>query len=80
MFGSSLTDAQSRILETSGAFTLILLTDNDDAGKKGRKSIRKKCERIFNIVEIDLSAKDIGEMNIKQIDEEIKPKLEGYMQ
>jgi len=80
MFGSSLTDAQSRILETSGAFTLILLTDNDDAGKKGRKSIRKKCERIFNIVEIDLSAKDIGEMNIKQIDEEIKPKLEGYIQ
>ena len=79
MFGSGLTDTQARILETSGAFTLILLTDNDEAGKKARQSIRKKCERIFNIVEIDLSAKDVGEMTISQINEELKPKLKDYM-
>jgi len=79
IFGSGLTDAQSRILETSGAFTLILLTDNDEAGKKARQSIRKKCERIFNIVEIDLSTKDVGEMSVEQINSELKPKLEGYI-
>ena len=79
MFGSGLTDTQTRILETSGAFTLILLTDNDEAGDKARQSIRKKCERIFNIVEIDLSTKDVGEMNIEQINKELKPKLEGYI-
>ena len=79
MFGSGLTDTQTRILETSGAFTLILLTDNDEAGDKARQSIRKKCERIFNIVEIDLSTKDVGEMNIEQINKELKPKLKGYI-
>jgi len=77
IFGSSLTDAQVRILETSGGFELILLTDNDDAGKKGRKSIRKKCERIFNIAEINISVKDIGEMSAEEIKKEIKPKIKG---
>ena len=79
MFGSGLTDTQTRILETSGAFTLILLTDNDEAGKKARMSIRKKCERTFNILEIDLSTKDVGEMSVGQISKELKPKLEGYI-
>jgi len=79
MFGSSLTDTQARILETSGAFTLILLTDNDEAGKKARTSIRKKCDRIFNILEVDLSTKDVGEMSVDQINTELKPKLEGYI-
>ena len=77
MFGSGLTDTQVRLLETSGAFTLILLTDNDEAGKKARVSIRKKCKRTFNILEIDLSTKDVGEMSVEQINEELKPKLEG---
>lgn len=80
MFGSGLTDTQTRILETSGAFTLILLTDNDSAGEKAKQSIRKKCERTFNIVEINLVAKDVGEMTIEQINGELKPKLREYIQ
>tara|TARA_R110002020_G_scaffold271671_1_gene486857 strand:- start:130 stop:1188 length:1059 start_codon:yes stop_codon:yes gene_type:complete len=79
MFGSGLTDTQTRILETSGAFTLILLTDNDEAGRKARNTIRKKCERIFNIFEIDLSTKDVGEMSVEQINQELKPKLREYI-
>tara|TARA_R100000008_G_scaffold15804_1_gene7751 strand:+ start:2887 stop:3945 length:1059 start_codon:yes stop_codon:yes gene_type:complete len=80
MFGSSLTDTQIRILETSGAFTLILITDNDKAGEKAKASIKKKCERNFNIVEVDLSTKDVGEMSVEQINKELKPKLERYLQ
>jgi len=76
MFGSSLTDTQARILETYGAFTLVLLTDNDEAGQKAKKGIRKKCERTFNIVEIDVPTKDVGEMTIEQITQELKPKLQ----
>jgi len=75
MFGSSLTDAQARILETSGAFELVLLTDNDDAGKKGKKSIIRKCERIFNITEVSIKTKDVGDMSIEEINKEIKPKI-----
>lgn len=80
MFGSGLTDTQMRILETSGAFTLVLLTDNDEAGNKAKKSIKKKCERIFNIVELDLQTKDVGEMSVEQIENQLKPKLKEYTQ
>ncbi len=76
MFGSSLTDTQARILETSGAFTLVLLTDNDEAGQKAKKAIKKKCERNFNIVEIDVPTKDVGEMSVDQITKDITPKLQ----
>ena len=79
MFGSGLTDTQIRILETSGAFTLVLLTDNDEAGKKARNSIRKKCERTFNIIEIELSTKDVGDMSVEQINQEIKPQLKEHI-
>ena len=40
MFGSGLTDTQIRILETSGATTLVLLPDNDEAGAKAIRSAR----------------------------------------
>ena len=74
-----MTDAQARILETSGAMNIVLLTDSDEAGQKGRKSIRKKCERVFNIVEVELPTKDVGELTVKEIEENIKPKIKDYI-
>ena len=79
IFGCTLTDAQARILETSGAMNIILLTDSDEAGQKGRKSIRKKCERAFNIIEVELPTKDVGELSVKEIEEIIKPKIKDYI-
>lgn len=79
IFGCTLTDAQARILETSGAMNIVLLTDSDEAGQKGRKSIRKKCERVFNIVEVELPTKDVGELTVKEIEENIKPKIKDYI-
>ena len=51
----------------------------NEAGKKARASIRKKCDRIFNILEVDLSTKDVGEMSVEQINNELKPKLGEYI-
>ena len=77
IFGSSLSDTQSRIIQTSGAFNVVILTDNDEGGEKARRSIKEKCGTLFNIVEPKFSAKDIGEMTVQQIQNEIKPQLEG---
>ncbi len=76
MFGSGLTDTQIRILETSGATTLVLLPDNDEAGAKANRKIYKKCSSLFDIVTIDIDLKDVGEMTIEQINKQIKPIIE----
>jgi 5S rRNA maturation endonuclease (ribonuclease M5) len=73
--GANLSDAQLLNLEMSGCLKVIILTDNDDAGKKAAQQIIKKCGRRFNYVqpEIPKQYKDIGEMTL----EEIKTLLEN---
>lgn len=78
IFGSSLSDAQCRTLETSGALSIVILTDNDDAGTKAKKSIKQKCERLFNIIEPVFDKKDVGDMSTEEINKTIRPQLEGY--
>ena len=79
MFGSSLSDGQARILETSGAFNVVVLTDNDDAGAKAKQSVGKKCERLFHLVFPEFSKEDIGEMSVDEIETIIKPQLTGMI-
>ena len=79
MFGSSLSDGQARILETSGALNLVVLTDNDEAGDKARQSVIQKCDRLFHIICPSYSKDDIGDMSVFEIEEEIKPQLEGMI-
>ena len=75
IFGSSLTDRQKTILDTSGAMTLIVIMDSDNAGQKGREVIDQKCSRTYNIKHIYLSKNDIAEMTSDEISKEIKEKL-----
>ncbi len=76
IFGSSISDDQLLVLEKSGALNLVILTDYDDAGKKAANQIVKKCGRRFNYFRPQISKKDIGEMTIEQIHEELNPQLE----
>jgi hypothetical protein len=77
LFGSSLSDKQKILLDMSGALTLVLIMDNDDAGKKAADIIRKKCSKTYNIYNIDIEASDIGEMTIDQVKQHITPRLEN---
>ena len=65
-FGSSLSDAQLRILETSGALNVVIITDSDQAGEKARKSITKKCSRMFNIIDVRVPSKDVGDLSVSK--------------
>ena len=71
IFGSNLSDDQLVLLEKSGALKVIILTDNDEAGSKAAEQIIKKGGRRFNYWRPSISEKDIGDMSIKQIEEEI---------
>jgi 5S rRNA maturation endonuclease (ribonuclease M5) len=76
IFGSSMSDRQKVLLDGSGAMNLVVLTDNDEAGKKAAEQIAEKCKNTYNVHVPTFSKADIGEMTIEEINEEIKPLLE----
>jgi 5S rRNA maturation endonuclease (ribonuclease M5) len=79
IFGCSLTDDQLLLLESSGALNVIVLTDSDNAGEKAYQQIVKKCGRRFNYTRPKISSKDVGDMSIQQIKEELVPQLKGVI-
>jgi len=72
IFGSTLSDRQKILLDGSGAMTIITIMDNDEAGKKAAKNIHDKCKNTYNIKNIEISASDIGDMSIEEINQQIK--------
>lgn len=76
MFGSSLSDRQKILLDSSGAMNLILLTDNDDAGRKAAEQIKTKCQNTYRIFIPQISKNDVGDMTPQEIDIEIKQYLQ----
>tara|TARA_R110000824_G_scaffold218372_1_gene404949 strand:- start:583 stop:1578 length:996 start_codon:yes stop_codon:yes gene_type:complete len=77
IFGSSINEDQLILLEQSGALNLVILTDTDDAGNKAYSQIIKKCGRRFNYYRPQISQKDVGEMSIEQIKQELGNQIEG---
>jgi 5S rRNA maturation endonuclease (ribonuclease M5) len=77
IFGSSLSDRQKVLLDSSGAMNLVILTDNDEAGKKASEQIKDKCKNTYRIYQPTIEANDIGEMSIKEINNQIRPLLEN---
>lgn len=71
IFGSNLSNKQKLLLDTSGAMNIVILTDNDDAGEKAKQQIIKKCEQTYRIFCPKISKNDVGELNSKEIQEQI---------
>lgn len=78
IFGSSMTDAQQIMLESSGALCLVLLFDTDSAGMKAKEKVESLLNRLFNIINpiFPEGYKDIGEMNIEEVKQFLVPVLE----
>lgn len=86
IFGTSLSEDQLILLESSGALNVVILTDYDEAGKKSADSIIKKCGRRFNYFrpeldswfdskDIPIKQRDLGQMTSEDIKKEIIPYL-----
>lgn len=67
IYGSSLTHKQKLLLDTTGAMTLIILTDNDEAGAQCRSNIEKQCCKIYNIEHVYANNNDVAEMDVNDI-------------
>lgn len=72
IFGSNLSDRQKIILDGSGAMTIIVVMDSDDAGRKAAELINTKCRNTYNIVNVSISKPDVAEMTLEEINKEIK--------
>ena len=77
IFGASLTDDQLVLLEQSGALDVVILTDSDEAGEKAEEQIMEKCGRRFNYYRPKISEKDVGDMTVTKIKEELSDQIQG---
>lgn len=75
MFGTSLNDEQSIILEQSGAMSLVIMLDNDEPGQQAADRLRKQLGRLYRLHFPSFSGHDIGDMSNTAIVKEIKPFL-----
>lgn len=77
MFGSFLSDRQKICLDASGAMNLVILTDNDEAGKMAAEKIKQKCQNTYRTYTPTIPKADIAEMTIEEINQTIKPIIEN---
>ena len=77
LFGKDISQQQKELLKTSGATKLIVMTDNDQAGREGRMKIQRELNRYFKLIYPPMPKKDVGEMTIERIQKTILPHVEG---
>lgn len=79
IFGSSLSDRQKILLDSSGAMNLVVLTDNDEAGRKAAEQIKLKCQNTYRVFIPKITKNDVGDMTSEEINVEIKNYLESII-
>jgi 5S rRNA maturation endonuclease (ribonuclease M5) len=75
LFGSVLQEKQKLLLDISGAMSIYILMDNDDAGKRAAQKIYDKCHKTYNVFYIDIDHSDVADMSVAEVKEIILPQL-----
>lgn len=78
LFGKDVSSEQRSILVRSGITTLVVLTDNDQAGRESKIKIKRDMGRLFNLVFPDMKQNDLGDMSVERIQANILQNLKGY--
>jgi 5S rRNA maturation endonuclease (ribonuclease M5) len=79
LFGKEVSESQKRILMTSGFTNLIILTDNDQAGREAKIKIKREFKRYFNLVFPEIKNNDIGSLLDSQVQTLLKD-LKGHIE
>ena len=77
LFGKDISNKQKELLLKSGATKLVVLTDNDQAGRESKIKIQRELFRSFNLKFPKFASKDIGDMSIEAIQNNILSDLKG---
>jgi 5S rRNA maturation endonuclease (ribonuclease M5) len=77
IFGKSLSAQQRLKLLASGITTLVILTDNDQAGRESKTEIQRVLGRMFKLHFPRMSHKDVGVMTPDEICSNILTQVKG---
>ena len=79
MFSNFLCDDHIKLLLHMGVHTVILLKDNDEAGRIGMDKIKGNIGNLFHLVVPEYDTKDMGDLTVEEIQELIVPKIKEHM-
>ena len=77
IFGKEISETQKNLIMNLNITTLVILTDNDQAGRESKFQIQRQFSRMFNLKFPTLSRKDVGDMTVEQIKKDILPQVKG---
>lgn len=77
IFGKTITKQQQQKLLKTPITRLVILTDNDQAGRESKTQIQRQLGRMYKLTFPRLSKKDIGDMSVDQIQSDILSFVEG---
>lgn len=76
ILGKTITKEQEAKIHKLPITKIVILTDNDQAGRESKVQIKRQFGRMYKLIFPKMTAKDIGEMKIKDIQTLLKG-LEG---
>ena len=77
LFGKSISEQQKRLLLTSGITNLVILTDNDAAGREAKIKIKREFNRLFTLIFPQMHSKDLGNLLVEKLQIDILSGLKG---
>lgn len=77
MLGRTITEEQQIKLKRMAVTHLIIITDNDQAGREARIQIQRQLGRLFKLTFPNLKDKDIGDMTAANIKKDILFNMKG---
>jgi 5S rRNA maturation endonuclease (ribonuclease M5) len=77
IFGKTVSSQQQQKLMSIPVTHLIILTDNDQAGRESKVQIKRDLGRMFKLTFPKLAHKDVGDMKVKDIKLNILSNLKG---
>lgn len=77
LFGKSISEQQKRLLLTSGITNLVILTDNDAAGREAKIKIKREFNRLFTLIFPQMHSKDLGNLLVEKLQVDILSGLKG---
>jgi 5S rRNA maturation endonuclease (ribonuclease M5) len=77
LFGKTISKEQEIKLSKMPLTHIVILTDNDQAGRESKIQIQRQLNRSYKLSFPKLFTKDIGEMSVEQIKQKILPQIKG---
>ena len=62
---------------TSGVTNLVILTDNDSAGRESKIKIKREFGRLFKLIFPAMHSKDLGNLMVEKLQVDILSELKG---